>query len=118
MTGVQTCALPISFQTAVDEIAESFARSRNSGRDAAIENDTALAGNGQLRFYLAADGTMAGLACDQKELWLPAGFAPAMRFVAEQKVFRPQQIPGPISDNGKLAFVRHLLKDGFLRIAT
>jgi lysine-specific demethylase/histidyl-hydroxylase NO66 len=114
---VKSFARDAVFQTAVDEIAESFARSRNSGRDAAIENDTALEGNGQLRFYLAADGTMAGLACDQKELWLPAGFAPAMRFVAEQKVFRPQQIPGTITDNGKLAFVRHLLRDGFLRIA-
>jgi ribosomal protein L16 Arg81 hydroxylase len=114
---VKSFAREAVFQSAVDGIAESFARSRNSGSDAAIENDTTLESNGQLRFYLAADGTMAGLACDQKELWLPAGFAPAMRFVAEQKVFRPEQIPGSITGNGKLAFVRHLLRDGFLRIA-
>ncbi|HEV7684277.1 MAG TPA: cupin domain-containing protein [Pyrinomonadaceae bacterium] len=104
------------FESAVDEIAESFARTRKAGRDDSIENDTALEGNGQLRFYLAADGTMAGLACDEKELWLPAGFASAMRFVAEQRVFKPQQLPGSITDNGKLAFVRHLVRDGFLRL--
>lgn len=114
---VQLFVREADFENAVDEIAESFARTRNVGRDESIETDTALEGNGQLRFYLAADGTMAGLACDQKELWLPAGFAPAMRFVAEQRVFMPRQLPGSITENGKLAFVRHLVRDGFLRLA-
>lgn len=114
---VELFARDAIFESAVDEIAESFARTRNAARDESIENDTALEGNGQLRFYLAADGTMAGLACDQKELWLPAGFAPAMRFVAEQRVFMPRQLPGSITENGKLAFVRHLVRDGFLRLA-
>jgi ribosomal protein L16 Arg81 hydroxylase len=114
---VQLFAREADFESAVNEIAESFARTRNVERDESIETDTALEGNGQLRFYLAADGTMAGLACDQKELWLPAGFAPAMRFVAEQRVFMPRQLPGAITENGKLAFVRHLVKDGFLRLA-
>jgi hypothetical protein len=114
---VQLFAREALFESAVDEIAESFARTRNAGRDQSIENDTALEGNGQLRFYLAADGTMAGLACDERELWLPVGFAPAMRFVAEQRVFMPRQLPASLSENGKLTFVRHLVKDGFLRLA-
>ena len=114
---VQLFAREAVFESAVDEIAESFARTRDVGRDESIENDTALEGNGQLRFYLAADGTLAGLACDEKELWMPAGFAPAMRFVAEQRVFMPRQLPGSITENGKLAFVRHLVRDGFLRLA-
>ncbi|HEV7744475.1 MAG TPA: cupin domain-containing protein [Pyrinomonadaceae bacterium] len=114
---VQLFAREANFASAVDEIAESFARTLNTGRDQSIENDTALEGNGQLRFYLAADGTMAGLAYDQKELWLPAGFAPAMRFIAEQRVFMPRQLPGSLTENGKLAFVRHLFRDGFLRFA-
>jgi hypothetical protein len=112
------------FATAVTEIAESLARRPSAGspgenQDAVgkIDKETKLEGNGLLRFYLAADGTMAGLACDQKEFWLPVDFAPALRFVAEQKMFRPLEIPGPITDNGKVSFVRHLLKEGFLRLA-
>ncbi len=81
-----------------------------------VAGETKLEGNGPLRFYLAADGTMAGLACGEKEFWLPIGFAPALRFVTEQKVFRAGEVPGLATDNGKLAFVRHLIKDGFLRI--
>ena len=114
---MQLFAREAGFESAVDEIAESFARTRKTEGDDAIENDTALAGNGQLRFYLAADGTMAGLACDEKELWLPAGFAPAMGFVATERVFMPRTLPGSITENGKLAFVRHLVRDGFLRLA-
>jgi ribosomal protein L16 Arg81 hydroxylase len=112
---------------AVNEIVDSFAQSRGAGspgghQDEAcelgmVDRETRVEGNGQLRFYLAADGTMAGLACDQKEFWLPVGFAPALRFVTEQKVFRPLELPGSMTDNGKLAFVRHLIKDGFLRVA-
>jgi ribosomal protein L16 Arg81 hydroxylase len=124
------------FADAVSELVESFARRSNDGspderarasgnnHDAVgdadpvkVEPQTKLAGNGPFRFYLAADGTMAGLAGNGKELWLPAGFATALRFVAEQNEFRPDEIPGLVGDNGKLAFVRHLLKDGFLRIA-
>jgi lysine-specific demethylase/histidyl-hydroxylase NO66 len=113
---VQLFARESNFVSALDEIAESFARTRRAGSDESIENDTALEGNGQLRFYLAADGTMAGLACDEKELWLPASFASALRFVAEQRVFMPRQLPGSITENGKLAFARHLVRDGFLRL--
>jgi hypothetical protein len=60
---------------------------------------------------------MAGIKCNGKELWLPIAFAPALRFVTEQNVFRLDEIPGLVSDRGKLTFVRHLLQDGFLRIA-
>ncbi|MGH9873624.1 MAG: cupin domain-containing protein [Pyrinomonadaceae bacterium] len=120
---LQLFARDAAFSATVNEIAESFAiRSAKSPigkRDAVglVDRDTKLEGNGQLRFYLADDGTMAGLACDEKEFWLPVGFAPALRFVSEGRVFRPLEIPGSISENGKVTFVRHLLKDGFLRLA-
>jgi lysine-specific demethylase/histidyl-hydroxylase NO66 len=103
---------------AVNEIGASFARSRNTaGNEAAVESTTKLERNGVLRFYLAADGKMAGLACDQKEFWLPHGFAPALRFVAEQSVFSPEEIPGPTTNAAKLVFARQLLRDGFVRLA-
>jgi hypothetical protein len=114
------------FADAVSEIAESFAQRRAEspgghkdwvGEMGTVDRETKVEGNGQLRFYLAADGTMAGLACGQKEFWLPVSFASALRFVAAQSVFLPSEIPGLVGDNGKLTFVRHLLKDGFLRIA-
>jgi hypothetical protein len=106
----------------LQEIAENPAASR-AGRSSADDHDAALVnsetklqGNGLLRFYLAADGTMAGLANEDKELWLPVSFAPALRFVTEEKLFSPSEIPGSITPSGKLAFVRHLLEDGFLRL--
>lgn len=118
------------FADAVRELSESFARRSSGGSPGGnhnavgklrtvdgINSETRLAGNGPLRFYLAADGTMAGLACDEKELWLPVSFATALRFVAEQNEFRPDEIPGLVSDNSKLAFVRHLIKDGFVHVA-
>jgi ribosomal protein L16 Arg81 hydroxylase len=126
----QAFARDAVYANAVSEMAESFARrprpeSANDNHDAvgeiegvdSVDSETKLAGNGPLRFYLAADGTMAGLACNGKELWLPVGFAPALRFVTEQNEFQPGEIPGLVTDNSKLAFVRHLLKDGFLRRA-
>jgi ribosomal protein L16 Arg81 hydroxylase len=129
-----------SFAEAVGQMAESFARRSHAGsrsglsrgeRDrhdavgeiesvasvAEIVAETKLAGNGVLRFYLAADGTMAGLSRDGKELWLPVGFATALRFVTEQNEFRADEIPGLVGNHGKLAFARQLLKDGFVRIA-
>ncbi|MGH9930083.1 MAG: cupin domain-containing protein [Pyrinomonadaceae bacterium] len=112
-----------AFATAVREIAESLAETRSarsSGDDydaTLVDGETKFEGNGRLRFYLAADGTMAGIAGAEKELWLPVSFAPALRFVTEQKLFSPREIPGSITENGKLAFVRHLLKDGFVRLA-
>jgi hypothetical protein len=60
---------------------------------------------------------MAGLASDEHELWLPVSFAQALRFVTEQKSFCASDIPGSITEHGKLAFVRHLLRNGFLRLA-
>ena len=126
-----------SFAEAMMEMAESFARRHRAGSRSGTSGDkhaavgeiesvesvdgiageTKLAGNGPLQFYLAVDGTMAGLACNGKELWLPVIFATALRFVTEQDEFRADEIPGLISDHGKLAFARQLLKDGFVRIA-
>jgi hypothetical protein len=103
----------------IADVAASHA-GRSSGDDhvaALVNSETKLQGNGLLRFYLAADGTMAGLASEEREFWLPVSFAPALRFVTEQRLFSPNEIPGSITANGKLAFVRRLLKDGFLRLA-
>jgi ribosomal protein L16 Arg81 hydroxylase len=126
---VQRFGRDADFANAVSEMVESFARRpgramlmdhhREVGEldGVDVDNETRLASHGPLRFYLAADGTMAGLKCNGKELWLPMAFAPALRFVTERNVFRLDEIPGLVSDRGKVAFVRHLLKDGFLRIA-
>lgn len=100
-----------------DTPAASDRNSTGEDRDAPIDSETKLESNGLLRFYLAADGTTAGLANDDHELWLPVSFASALRFVAEQKQFSAREIPGSITEHGKLAFVRHLLREGFLRLA-
>jgi hypothetical protein len=107
----------------IEESGESSAatdddRSIDADHDAAlIDSETKLESNGLLRFYLAADGTTAGLANHEHEMWLPVSFAPALRFVTEQKSFSAHDIPGSMTDHGKLAFVRHLLRNNFLRLA-
>jgi hypothetical protein len=48
---------------------------------------------------------------------MPASLAPALRFVAERKSFCVHELPGQLTDGGKLNLVRHLVQDEFLRIA-
>jgi hypothetical protein len=106
---------------AIKEIGESIVRTRQakSARSDPDELDhkTKMERTGRLEVYLSDDGNMAGLALGQKVFWMPVCFAPALRFVAERRSFCPSELPGQITDHGKLGFVGRLIKDGFLRIA-
>ncbi|HEX8474836.1 MAG TPA: cupin domain-containing protein [Pyrinomonadaceae bacterium] len=81
-----------------------------------INLDTMLERTPGLLCRVVLEGSMAGLASAQGILWMPATFADALRFVARTIEFRVSEIPG-VSDSGKLALVRRLLHDGFLRVA-
>lgn len=108
-------------QSAINEIRDGLIRTRegsssNSDLDV-LDHKTKVEVTGRLEVYLSDDGHMAGLALGQKVFWMPACFAPALRFVAERRSFCPSELPGQITDHGKLGFVGRLVADGFLRIA-
>jgi ribosomal protein L16 Arg81 hydroxylase len=108
------------FEAALDALTASFNRSRDATTETvtsdSLDHQTRLEGRGQLQLYASADGAMTGLALGQNIFWMPQGFAPAMRFIVEHHSFSPRELPGQISDNGKLTFLRRLVDDGFLRI--
>lgn len=108
-------------EAALAALIASFDRSFNLTTETvtadSLDPETRLEGKGQLQLYASADGAMTGLALGQNIFWMPGGFAPAMRFIVEHQSFSPRELPGQITDNGKLAFLRRLVDDGFLRIA-
>jgi ribosomal protein L16 Arg81 hydroxylase len=107
-----------NYESAIKEVGESMIRTRrDKAGKANLDHKTKVEGTGPLEAYLSDDGDLAGLARGQKVLWMPVCFAPALRFVAASKSFCPSELPGPITDYGKLGFVGRLVEDGFLRIA-
>jgi ribosomal protein L16 Arg81 hydroxylase len=108
-------------QSAIKEVGDSMIRTGQAKSDKTdlheVDHNTKMERTGRLEVYLSNDGNMAGLALGQKVFWMPACFAPALRFVAERRSFCPSELPGQITDHGKLGFVGRLVKDGFLRIA-
>lgn len=108
-------------ESAIREIEESMIRASQAKSAKPdlheLDHQTKVEGTGRLEAYLSDDGDMAGLALGQKVFWMPACFAPALRFVAARRTFCPSELPGPITDHGKLGFVGRLVEDGFLRIA-
>jgi len=108
-------------ESAIREVAESTirtsqAKSARPDPDG-LDHKTKVEGTGRLEVCLSDDGDMAGLALGQKVFWMPVSFAPALRFVAERRSFCPSELPGQITDHGKLGLVGCLVADGFLQIA-
>lgn len=118
---VQLFSQSADLESALDEIADSMIRHRgvesSEVRANGLDRDTKLEGRGHLQIYLSNDGNLAGLALGAKVFWMPASLAPALRFVAERKSFCVHELPGQFTDDGKLNFLRRLVKDEFLRIA-
>jgi ribosomal protein L16 Arg81 hydroxylase len=118
---VQLFSQSADLESALDEIADSMIRrhrveSSEAGANG-IDCETRLEGKGSLQIYLSSDGTLAGLALGTKVFWMPASLAPALRFVVERKVFCVHELPGQLTDDGKLNLARRLVEDEFLRIA-
>ena len=97
-------------------IRTGHARSARSDLDG-LNLKTKVEGIGRLEVCLSDDGSLAGLALGEKVFWMPICFAPALRFVAEHRSFCPSELPGQITDHGKLGLVGRLVADEFLRIA-
>jgi ribosomal protein L16 Arg81 hydroxylase len=108
-------------ESAIKEVGDSMIRtwqSRSAKSDFdGLDHKTKVEGTGRLEVCLSDDGDMAGLTLGEKVFWMPICFAPALRFVAERRSFCPGELPGQITDHGKLGFVGRLVEDGFLRIA-
>lgn len=48
----------------------------------------------------------------------PHRIAAALRFVAAARRFKPRDLPGELSDDGKLVLVRRLMREGLLRVVS
>lgn len=110
---------------AVEEIAESFIWNQQALGEGAfaapaaksrIEIHSLLERRSSLLLRLAAEGDTVALCSSLNVLSMPRFFEEQLRFVAGSKVFRVEEIPGRMSDNSKLAMVRRLVKEGFLRV--
>jgi len=108
-------------ESAIKAVGESMIRIRqakSAGSDPdGLDQQTQVEGTGRLEVCLSDDGNLAGLTLGQKVFWMPICFAPALRFVAERRLFCASELPGKITDHGKLGLVGRLVEDGFLRIA-
>ncbi|MFL6227244.1 MAG: cupin domain-containing protein [Pyrinomonadaceae bacterium] len=112
------------FDGALGEVAASFVRNMQATTDGALmgdaaralDEDTSLEQRPGLVCRYVAEGGMAGLLSAQATLWMPESFGPALSFVAQTRAFRVRDLPGGMSDGGKLSLARRLVQDGFLRI--
>jgi ribosomal protein L16 Arg81 hydroxylase len=108
-------------ESAIKEAGESMIRTcqtKSARSDPhGLDHQTKVEVIGRLEVCLSDDGNLAGLTLGQKVFWMPLCFAPALRFIAERRSFCPSELPGQITDHGKLGFVGRLVEDGFLRIA-
>jgi ribosomal protein L16 Arg81 hydroxylase len=107
------------------ELTASFVRSRralgggvmSATAHPQLDLETRLARRpGAVFRYVAQDGA-AGLASAHGALWMPATFAEQLRFVASARSFRVCELPGRLSDAGKLALAKQLVEDGFLKVS-
>ena len=113
-------------RAALDELTGSFINSRQATGEGAlfgaeateeIDAQTPLERRPGLLCRFVDGGATVGLASADAALSMPASFAPALRFVAQADRFRAADLPGPISEQSKLALARRLIQDGFLRAA-
>ena len=124
---VEAFASGASLRDALTEVAEGFLRTREDAGDGALLGgvgdasklglDTLLERRPGLVCRLVAEGDSVGLASARGALWMPKPFEAALAFVARAEEFRPRDIPGGVSEAGRLALARRLIQDGFVRVA-
>jgi hypothetical protein len=127
---VEAFAAGASLRDALTEVAEGFVRTREDAGDGTLfggaldPGDASKVGAETLlerrpgllcRVVLEADSV--GLASPRGALWMPKPFEAALAFVASAEEFRPRDIPGRLSEAGRLALARRLIQDGFVRVA-
>lgn len=112
---------------ALAEAAEALVGRRRA--HAAPDSDAELRASGELRadtllerrpgvlLRLRAEGEMVGLLSREGALWMPKAFAAALRFAARADEFRVAELPGGLSEAGRLALARRLVAEGFVRVA-
>ncbi|HEX5707926.1 MAG TPA: cupin domain-containing protein, partial [Pyrinomonadaceae bacterium] len=111
---------------ALGEMAESFVRSRaNANEDVDTRSDDGADVTSQsflerrpgVLCCVRVEGESAGLVSPRGALWMPKTFLAALSFVARTIEFRVSDIPGGLSDGGRVALARRLVGEGVLRVA-
>jgi ribosomal protein L16 Arg81 hydroxylase len=113
------------FDGALAEVEASFVRNMQATTDGALmgtasralDADTPLEQSPGLVCRYVAEGGMAGLISAQGSLLMPESFGAALRFIARTREFRVRDLPGQMSDAGRLSLARRLVQDGFVRVA-
>ena len=124
---VEAFASGASLRDALTEVAEGFVRTREDAGDGALLGgagdaskvgaETLLERRPGLVCRFVAEGDSVGLASARGALWMPKPFEAALAFAARAEEFRPRDIPGRLSEAGRLALARRLIQDGFVRVA-
>jgi hypothetical protein len=52
-----------------------------------------------------------------RELRMPTGVEPAMRWIGETDEFRPEDLAGHLDPESRLVLVRRLIREGLLEVA-
>ncbi len=117
---------------ALGETLEGFVRSRTTseagdvGRseavkkresEGAIMTDTLMERCRGVVCFVRVEGDSVGLVSAHGALWMPAMFRAALAFVARSCEFRVSEIPGGLSEGGRVALARRLAADGFVRVS-
>lgn len=89
----------------------------DSRSDVELGADTPVERRPGLNFVLAREAGGVVLRAGHAAFNAPAPLASAFEFVARTPRFRVAELPGGISDAGKIALARRLVREGFLRVA-
>jgi bifunctional lysine-specific demethylase and histidyl-hydroxylase NO66 len=66
-------------------------------------------------FRVSVEGDEARVLLGRRELRMPAGCEPAVRFVAEAGTFRPKELPG-LDPDSRLVLARRLVREGAVEL--
>lgn len=107
---------------ALAEVAEALVRSRRAADEEEqdeheLSAETILERRPGALLRVVSEGGMVGLLSADAALWMPAPFAPALRFAARSTRFRVSELPGNLTDSGRLALARQMLRDRLVRKA-
>jgi ribosomal protein L16 Arg81 hydroxylase len=81
---------------------------------ASLTLDSTVSARAGLIHRVAARRGKVVLICNRRQIALPDCCGPALKFALAGAPFRVRELPGALSDSGKIAFVRRLMQEGAL----
>lgn len=123
---LMTLPTHINAEVALAGVAQAFSRNRQTGQSRRLlhsgvssqASDIGLASSicirgGQL-CYVYREGEQVFATFGAQKLSLPMAFEESCRFIAREQRFTPQELPGDLQDNERVALVELLIQSGLL----